>query len=307
MIFALVVAAKNTRSAMDDNQNFEEPAPSAEESSDPSQAVNDMLSAALNEEPSTLSSEEPSYAAPVSYGLEIPHFSVLVKEIPESEKSLLLASFEKNSYGCDPENLKNQVLTGRIHLSKLTEYQAAALLQTLHRHSIAADVQKNWDALPTEESHNALSENPDASPIAQNLEGAPSVELLKDSNEVLLVTMEELPGYTMHRAIGPVYAHRSLARRFFRNHDSQELLKRELHKVSRGKRILSVILPQSAIEQNFRALFSELRKAALAQGANAVVDIRITCFPESSHLDPELEQIRMVLSGTASHIEKTTL
>jgi len=303
---------------MDDNdQNdeqfsdyVEDPAVlSASENPDPTQAVDGMLDAALRQDKDLLSSEELATTPEnLTYSSNeiFPIFSIIVPYIDENIRPHLLKSFELCSFGCDLEDLKNQVNLGCIHLSKLSEYQAAALAQELRRYSIKIEAHRHWDH---ENRNDKSAENPLTEEEESSLlltEGAPSVVLPAASHDVLLVTLPELPNYKMHQTMGLVYAHKSLARKFFRNQESQELLKKELKKINK-ENAFNAILPQSAVEKTFRALFSELRKAALTLGGNAVVDIRIECFSENSSLDPDMEQMRMVLSGTASLLEKITL
>jgi uncharacterized protein YbjQ (UPF0145 family) len=49
----------------------------------------------------------------------------------------------------------------------------------------------------------------------------------------------------------------------------------------------------------------DLRRFALAKGANSVLGVKIEAFPESNPTDLQLEQLRLVAFGTAAVVEKS--
>ena len=101
---------------------------------------------------------------------------------------------------------------------------------------------------------------------------------------------------------GIVVAHRSIARRLFREEDLRDRLEKELRAVPNRP---ASSLAGSHLEIALRDLFFDLRKGALAKGANSVLGVRIEAFPESGLSDPELEQVRLVAFGTAAVVEKS--
>ena len=188
-------------------------------------------------------------------------------------------------------------------LSQLTEYQAVVLLQAARSVGVAADAQVVLPgAAPTEEdlALGDLSAVPEAPAAA--LESAPSVELPKGEKEVLLCTPDRLPGGTVRETFGIVIAHRSIARRLFREDDLRDKLQKELRSVPQRA---AMGLPSSQLQILLRDLLLDLRKSALAKGANAVLGVKLEAFPESGHSDPQLEQLRLVAFGTAAVVEKS--
>ena len=322
MICVLAVVAKNLKSVMEnnelENQNPEEPTPeqleanpedpaiaAAGESADPTQAVDGMLDAAIQLGEAEISTNPLAQEETLGTASVCPSYSLCVKSLSSTNKELLLKSLEKDSHGCSFEAICEQMELNRLHLTKLTEMQMVAFAHLLHRNSIPYEIAKHWDEASLQAEIENFAQNNFA--VNLNSEGAPSVNYLPGSNDVLLLSSAEAMGYTLLQSQGIVLAHKSLARKFFRNLEQEELLEKELRKIKKESP-LRALLPQSGVEKCFRALFSDLRKEALALGANAVLDVKIECFPESSsNFDPELDQMRIVLSGTASVLDKTAL
>ncbi|MGZ3684579.1 MAG: hypothetical protein ACXVCI_12045 [Bdellovibrionota bacterium] len=187
-------------------------------------------------------------------------------------------------------------------VSQLTEYQLITLLQAARALGIPADASVILpDAVPTEDdlALGDLSQVPD--PELPQVESAPSVTLPKGEKEVMLCTPDSLPGGTVRETFGIVIAHRSIARRIFREEDLKEKLSRELRAVPKGA---SAPVPSSHLQLLLRDLMLDLRKSALAKGANSVLGVKLEAFPESGGSDPQLEQLRLVAFGTAAVVEK---
>jgi hypothetical protein len=58
------------------------------------------------------------------------------------------------------------------------------------------------------------------------------------------------------------------------------------------------------VEILLRELSLDLQKAALGVAGNAVLGIKIQAFPETNHIDPTLDEMRLVAFGTAAVVEK---
>lgn len=187
-------------------------------------------------------------------------------------------------------------------ISQLTEFQAIAFHQRLKALGWSAAIEvKRPGAVPTEEDL-ALGELSQVAEVpAVKAEGAPAVKLPGNEKSVLLYTAEELPAFPVQQTLGVVSAHRSLARRFFRDDELNQKMKKEIEKVP-GRSASN--LPKSHLEVIFRELFLDLQRAALSQGGNAVLGIKLDSFPESASLDPGLQQMRLVAFGTAAVVEK---
>lgn len=258
-----------------------------------STSVDDMLSAEiLPEGLDGAAMPEPAAALP-----EGPTFQLLFRSLSNDARPAL-----KKALDALGVPLSDKVWSAAIPVvSHLTEFQGIALLQAAHALGVAAEVTVAMPhPLPTEEdlALGDLSLVPDLTPPI--LEAAPSVTLPKGEKEVLLCTPESLPGGTVRESFGIVMAHRSIARRLFREEDLREKLQKELRAVPKG----SVPLPSSQLQILLRELLLDLRKFALAKGANSVLGVKLEAFPESGLSDPQLEQLRLVAFGTAAVVEK---
>jgi uncharacterized protein YbjQ (UPF0145 family) len=134
-------------------------------------------------------------------------------------------------------------------------------------------------------------------------ESAPSVTLPKGEKDVLLCTPDHLPGGTVRETFGLVLAHRSIARRLFREDELREKLQKELRSVPGPSG--APALASSHLQLLLRELMQDLRKMALGKGANSVLGVKIEAFSESGTADPQLEQLRLVAFGTAAVVEKS--
>ena len=271
--------------------------PLADENSNPAIAVDEMLSAAVLDDASLSSGllDEPAGSDTSSAP---PQFQLFL-QVPKGaqREELKKAATELGL------TLDDAVWAADVPLiSQLTEFQAVRLTQCARALDMpfTADVMHPHQA-PSEEdlALGGLASVPDAAPV--QVEGAPAVRLPGTERAVLLYSGDSFPGFPVLQSLGPVTAHRSIARRLFREEELEEKMRRELERVpGRG----AANFPKSRLEALFRELFLDLQKASLSLGGNAVMGVRIEAFPESSHLDPSLEQIRLVAFGTGAVVEK---
>lgn len=253
--------------------------PDPNENSNPIIAVEEMLDAAVLNEPSTtnmtaLASNQPTFQI---------HLSLKPEQKEAFKKIAAQFSLDANA----------QII------SHLTEYLVICVAKELRECNILFRTHLVLPESNNSEEDMALGSLltvPD--PNLTQTESAPQVLLPKNESGVLLFTGNEIPGCLLIQTLGLVSAHRSLARRFFRDEELQEQMNREISKIG-GQSI-----PKSKVESLFRDLFFDLQKNALSQGGNAVLGTRIEAFPETNHLDPGLEQMRLVAIGTAAVVEK---
>lgn len=266
-----------------------------EEGTDPNLSVDDLLSAAIAEERPL---PEAMYEALVP---ELPTFQLKLRALTAEQKTALKKLAESNAL----EVPENSWTGANPVISQLSEFQAVLFLQATRALGVHAQCTVSLPAyLPSEEDL-ALG---DLSGVADELaasvvESAPSVLLPKGEKDVLLCSPAELPQSNILETFGIVIAHRSIARRMFREEDLREKLEKELllNKIpARGQ----ASLPSSLLQQLLRDIMQDLRKGALGKGANAVLGVKIEAFPESSSSDPQLEQLRLVAFGTAAVVEK---
>lgn len=268
-----------------------EEAPSAEDDLDPNLSVDQMLSDAVFEEPAAFTDETllPLDAA------STPSFQLrLDLEKPEQRDKLkALAQAHALTFTESPGSSPM--------ISQLNEYQALAFRQAALAIGVAVRVNVIFP-LPTlseeEQALGDLASVAESSPIVA--EGAPSVTLPANEKEVMLLP-DNAPGISIVESFGLVTAHRSIARRFFREEEAKEKLEKELQRMP-GRNTRQ--LPSSRLEGLLKDLFLDLQKAALSRGGNAVLGIRLESFPETTNLDPSLEQLRLVAFGTAAVVEK---
>ncbi len=263
------------------------------ELTDPDLSVDDLLSAAVLAEGLPAAEEAPGIDAPPG-----PNFQLHLHQISETQKASLKKLLEAHGLSLPDSN------AGAPVVSQLSEYQAVLLLQQAKGLGIRADVTVVLpDALPPSEDDLALG---DLSLVPEldlpQVESAPSVNLPKGEKDVMLCTPTQMPGVNTVETLGIVIAHRSIARRLFREEDLREKLERELKSVP-GK--IATTLASSHLQQILRDLLLDLRKAALSKGGNAVLGVKMEAFPESTNTDPLLEQLRLVAFGTCAVVDKS--
>lgn len=186
-------------------------------------------------------------------------------------------------------------------LSQLTEYQAIAFRQAALALGVPAKASIHFPLPSLTEEDQALGDLAMVKEAQLPLtEGAPSVTLPKHEQDVMILT-ETGANIQVLQTFGLVTAHRSIARRFFREDEAQEKLRKELQRMP-GR---SASIPGSRLEALLRELILDLQKMVLQRGGNALFGLRLESFSETSHLDPELEQMRLVAFGTAAIVEKS--
>lgn len=262
--------------------------PDPGENADPALAVDEMLSAASVFPEAHLADELlPLDSSPT------PTFQLYLQIADSSQKEKLkaLATSMDLSFSDGDTPI----------ISQLNEFQALSFRQAAMALGVGVKVVVNFPLPTLSEDEQALGELAAVQDDSQTLsEGAPSVILPKNEKGVMLLPADS-PTVHLVESLGLVTAHRSIARRFFREEEARERLEKELLRVpgrNNGQ------LPASRLEGLFRELFLDLQKASLSRGGNAVMGIRLEAFPESSNLDPALEQLRLVAFGTAAVVEK---
>ncbi len=250
---------------------------------DPVESVNQMLGEAVVAEESTLPPS--TVEAPAT---DSANFALVIYGPVGSDlwQKALQSPFAKEL------QLPPEAPKARFHISRLTEYQAIAAATQFRDLGLTVEPKPGGAFLP--ETTETVSE------------GAAQVALPKYAKDVFLYSGEQPSGYNVQKLDGIVSTHRSIARRFFRDCEAQELLERELEKLHKPSKIRK-LFPASAMERLFGGIFLDLQKAALGRGANGVVALRVEAFPESTSIDPDLEQIRLVALGTAAVVEKMEL
>lgn len=260
---------------------------------DPNLSVDELLSEAVAADGAFEAPLVPNLPAPSGPTFQL-HLRGLSDELRPALKKLLEAqglSLPEKSAGAPV-------------VSQLSEYQAVLLLQGAR--ALGCEASGNVmlpTAAPTEDdlALGDLLAVPEAAAGEALRESAPSVALPTHEKDVMLCSPVQMPGVKTVESFGIVIAHRSIARRLFREEDLKDKLERELKAVpGRG----AAALASSHLQQLLRDLLLDLRKAALAKGANSVVGVKLEAFPESSTLDPQLEQLRLVAFGTAALVEK---
>lgn len=309
MMSAGAAAAKNTKSAMADNDDIlasllggvtpeEEKAP---EEAIP-EAVSEDASPNLNDEAaateSTATTEfnqeiEQEIAAteaqnalqpPPSEGLDTPvppspsGFAVVVRDFAKKKTELtqLLKTLELTALR--PEDIERGEA---LLLSRLDEYRALVLAQELWRMGLVPELRPQ--SADTEMETQVV--------VSQ---GAPIVALLPGASEVWISTLSSLPNAQIESSLGLVSCHRSIPRRFFRETQAQDMLGADLAKLKIPKN-----LPENQYEQLLQELTRELQIQALSKGANAVVAVELEFFPEIVGIERSHDEIRVLLTGTA--------
>jgi hypothetical protein len=261
---------------------------------DPNLSVDELLGEAVLADAALEAHAAPLPDVPPS---QLPTFQLHLRGFNEAQRPALKKLLEAHGLSLPEKN------AGAPVVSQLTEFQAVLLLQGARALGIAADGSVALPSQTPSEDDIALGDLLSA-PEAQTalVESAPSVALPKGEKDVLLCSPTQLPGLKLVESQGIVIAHRSIARRLFREEDMREKLEKELKSVpGRG----ATSLASSHLQQVLRDLMLDLRKSALGKGANSVLGVKIEAFPESSSTDPLLEQLRLVAFGTAALVEKT--
>lgn len=260
---------------------------------DPSQSTESILVDAipeqvLQEEAAAPAAPEPSPPAASAWaGVDTqssPSFELIIPALDAEQKAKLKNALEAS--GLPPD-----YATGE-RISRLNEFLAASLQNSLISMGVLPELRLSWPG-----DGESLEASPPSEAVAE-AEGAPEV-VLADKN-VLLYTMEESLSLQVLEWKGMIAAHKSIARRFFREEEMQAVLDRELEKLKKGSRTLF----PSRFQKLLRELFQDLEKQALSHGANAVFGVKLQAFRESEQIDPGLDQMRLVALGTAAIVQK---
>jgi uncharacterized protein YbjQ (UPF0145 family) len=230
---------------------------------------------------------------------QLPTFQLHLRGLTDSTRAALKKTLDAQGAAV-PEQAW---AAGAPVISQLSEYQLIVLLQAARALGIAAEAFVSVPEQGPSEDDLALGDLslvPD--PAFSQSESAPSVTLPKGEKEVMVFTPDQVPGATVRESFGLVMAHRSIARRIFREEEVRDKLQKELRSVP-GR--IAATLPSSHLQIVLRELMLDLRKAALAKGANAVLGVKLESFPESGMGDPQLEQLRLVAFGTAAVVDKS--
>jgi uncharacterized protein YbjQ (UPF0145 family) len=264
-------------------------------------SVDELLSEAVLEEgllPEGLADNALLEAASAAV---VPSFQLRLQGLTEEQKPALKKALEAQGIAVGEKTFA----TASPVVSQLTEFQAVQLLQALRAFGVQAQgmVVVPMQQSPTEDelALGDLSLVPEAG-FEAAVESAPSVVLPKGEKDVLLCSPLQLPNSNVVETFGLVIVHRSIPRRLFREAEVREKLENELRTVP-NRSIAPVA--SSHLQQVLRDLMLELRKSALAKGANSVLGVKIEAFPESSTTDPLLEQLRLIAFGTAAVVEKS--
>lgn len=188
---------------------------------------------------------------------------------------------------------------GGYRFSQLDEFQATMLMQELHK----LDVEYRLD-LPAYDGDVSFPDR--AAGVFHNSEevvqstGAIAVELPKNSREILLSTVEQIAGHEITEEKGILSAHSSVARSFFRADEQEARLEQKIdHLRPNASAAKTLRLPRAEMDQVFERLLQRIQREAMRRGANAVIGIQISGFPEANSIDPEADQIRLIATGTA--------
>ena len=219
---------------------------------------------------------------PYSYFITIRNIS------SESLQTKVLEYLEKVKSELPWDEIVNSLRDGRVHLPRLNEYLVIYLMQDLLKLPVqitvgdtrGSDIQNISGALETLE---AVS--------------APQVVLPKNAQEVLLTTAENLDNHMILQHLGIVTATEVITR---------IATSPSLH--WHLERSLQSGAPQSNkadIEVNrvFQSLFYDLQIEALSRGGNAVTGIKVNTFIEKEAYISEMDQLRIIVSGTALLID----
>lgn len=260
---------------------IEESAPIAEAGSldlpDMDMDVDDLLAQAVvpeEVEPQAEAASEPTQKS---------HFNLLLESISAEQGKALQDLLKDLGLKSESQRL----------LPKLSEYEAVRLAQFCAHKGILFEL--HYYSFGQEKTEEDLALGPLAgfseTPPLQG-EGAPKVLLPEKETEVPFLEAEPATVIVLEKK-GIVTAHRSLARRFFREDEAALLLAKEMDQS----------LPSSRFEQLFRQMRQELQKRCLQMGGNAILGIRLEAFPETRAFDSQADELRLVAFGTAAVVE----
>ncbi len=229
-------------------------------------------------------------------------FQISIRNVSsDSIKLRILRVAERESLASDLKILKKRLDDlGGYRFSHLREYQATVLMQELQQFNVECRLD-----LPVFGGPSDFPEHPTASFFHQKENevestGAQAVELPKNSKEVLLSTLDQISGHEVLEEKGILSAHSSVARTFFRSDEQEIRLSQKIdHLQPNSEQGKEPHLPRAEMDNVFEKLLKRIQREAMRRGANAVIGIQISGFPEASAIDPEADQIHLIASGTA--------
>ena len=140
--------------------------------------------------------------------------------------------------------------------------------------------------------------------------GAIAVAIPESPKEVLLSTGDRVVAYIALKNMGVISTHGSVSRKFFREHEQEERLVSKINELrppeeseDHSKHPKPISLPKAEIDKVFQSLLKKLQREAFRRGANGVIGIHVSGFPEQTAFDDEFDQIRLIASGTAVSLE----
>lgn len=233
---------------------------------------------------------------------EASFFQVSLRNVSqESAKARILRVAEREKLVSDIKSLRKRLdELGGYRFSHLREYQATVLMQELQQ----LDVECRLD-IPAFDGDSDFPESSSASLFRHKENevestGAQAVELPKNSKEILLSTVDQIAGHEITEEKGVLSAHSSVARTFFRSEEQDIRLAQKIdHLQPNTERGKELRLPRAEMDNVFEKLLKRIQREAMRRGANAVIGIQISGFPEANAIDPEADQIRLIASGTA--------
>jgi uncharacterized protein YbjQ (UPF0145 family) len=270
--------------------------PDPNENSNPAIAVDDMLSAGVLEVPDPLPEDLDSLSSRSVDALSQPTFHATIPlSLPKEKTEKLMKHAAALGF---PDSVWNNA---HPIFSQLTEYQALSFRKLAAESGIEIPISIVFPTPTISEEEEALGDLaavPDADlPLT---EGAASIVLAKNEKEVMIL-VDPLLGVSIRESFGLVTAHRSIPRKLFREDEAHLKLKRELRRVASRS---ESEMPDSQLAIQIRSLLRELQKLALQRGGNALIGFQFQTFSETNHLDPALDQLRLVAFGTAAVVEK---
>lgn len=267
------------------------------------QEVGALLAAALpNEEPPAYAenadpdSDERARIFDVTIrGLADPRsqkqFAEILQRLPLAEK--------------DP-NLETKIAElGAYRISRISEFYANALALQLHKAGLEFHLGIPHAEGEPEPNGSDLIGVGSLDAEKSSSQGAFAVAMPEKPGEILLSTVETVPGYAAALNKGIVTAHGSVARAFFREEEKLERLQHKVSALAPGSKPERLKLPRAEMDKIFQSLLERLQREAFRRGANGVIGIQISGFSESASFDPEADQIRLIATGTAVLLEPT--
>lgn len=225
-------------------------------------------------------------------------FSLVCRNSNPDMMESLIALLQAAKLDLDIEQLQSQAKIGDIKITRVSEYVAALIASQCHQLGIAVEV-----FIP--EIHEDIEVRRLDPPESEQSTGGFALQFPSNPHEMLVVTTDSIAGYDLIGSKGIVTAHHSIGRQFLQQIDQQQFLSEELRRLKNEPKEKN-IQPKTEIERVFHQLFWNLQNAAIRLGANAVLGVRMATYAETQHFDQDIDQIRIILSGTAAQLQANT-